>query len=359
MTTDEIGVNINKKNNESLDVYINLITSRCKKNIPVYKNNTKIDDNRIVIPTINNYSDMPKHNYNVNQLKSFAKSYKLKISGNKSELLLRVYSFLHFSSFIIKIQKVFRGTLARKYGLLHGPARLNRKICNNSTDFITMEPIESINYHQFLSYTDNDGFIYGFDIVSLYNLYLKNNKDLQNPYNRKIFPESIIKTIKTILRLSKILKIYIKLDIEDDMQLVSTEKAIELRCLTLFQTIDSLGNYSNPQWFLSLDKNQIIKFICELIDIWNFRAQLSPEIKRNICPPIGDPFRTLSVQYIQYIENNINNLRKTILEILEKLINNGIDNDSKSLGAYYVLGALTLVNSEAAIALPWLYQSFV
>jgi hypothetical protein len=51
------------------------------------------------------------------------------------------------------------------------------------------------------------------------------------------------------------------------------------------------------------------------------------------------------------------NVRKVILEVLEKFVNNGIDNDSKSLGAYYVLGALTLVNEEAAMSLPWLFQS--
>jgi hypothetical protein len=47
-----------------------------------------------------------------------------------------------------------------------------------------------------------------------------------------------------------------------------------------------------------------------------------------------------------------------ILEVLERFVNNGIDNDSKSLGAYYILGALTLVNEAAATSLPWLYQSF-
>ena len=54
---------------------------------------------------------------------------------------------------------------------------------------------------------------------------------------------------------------------------------------------------------------------------------------------------------------NINNVRKVVLEVLEKLVNNGIDKDSKSLGAYYVLCALTLVNTEAASSLPWLFQS--
>jgi hypothetical protein len=43
---------------------------------------------------------------------------------------------------------------------------------------------------------------------------------------------------------------------------------------------------------------------------------------------------------------------------LEKFINSGIDQDSKSLGAYYVLGALTLVNEDAALALGWLHDSF-
>jgi hypothetical protein len=45
------------------------------------------------------------------------------------------------------------------------------------------------------------------------------------------------------------------------------------------------------------------------------------------------------------------------LNVLENLVNTGINVDSKSLGAYYVLSALTLVNETAAEALPWLYQS--
>jgi hypothetical protein len=160
-----------------------------------------------------------------------------------------------------------------------------------------------------------------------------------------------------MLRLSKILKIHINLHFEDDSQNVSSEKAIELRALALFQTIDSLGNYSNPQWFLSLNRTQIIKFVRELSDIWNYRAQLSQETKRSICPPNGDPFRNLSMPYV-HTEVNMINVKKVVLEVLEKFVNSGSDKDSKSLGAYYVLGCLTLVNTEAATSLPWLFQSF-
>jgi len=90
--------------------------------------------------------------------------------------------------------------------------------------------------------------------------------------------------------------------------------------------------------------------------MWNYRAQLSQETKRNICPPNGDPFRNLSMTYI-HTEPNMFNIKKVVLEVLEKLVNSGIDKDSKSLGAYYVLGGLTLVNQEAATSLPWLFQS--
>ena len=54
---------------------------------------------------------------------------------------------------------------------------------------------------------------------------------------------------------------------------------------------------------------------------------------------------------------NVDEVRKYILEIMEKLVTTGIDKDSKCLGAYYILGALTLVNNDAATSLPWLFQA--
>ena len=141
------------------------------------------------------------------------------------------------------------------------------------------------------------------------------------------------------------------------MGVVTDKKSVELKALALFQNIDSLGNYSSPEWFLSLNRGSIIKMLRELSDIWNYRAQLSIEVKQKICPPSGDPFRNFNLSYINN-ENEILKVKKMVLDILEKFVNNGVDRDSKTLGAYYVLGALTLVNESAASALPWLFQSF-
>ena len=42
---------------------------------------------------------------------------------------------------------------------------------------------------------------------------------------------------------------------------------------------------------------------------------------------------------------------------MNNLVNTGINESSRSLGAYYILSALTLVNHDAAEAMPWLYQA--
>lgn len=358
-TIDEL-TPINKTNNKFIiDDYINIISNKCETQIPQIKKQIKIVEDNIGIPKIENYYDITKYNYNVQQLKHFAKNYKLKISGNKKELISRLFIFLRLSSFIVKIQKIVRGIIQRKYNKIQGPGLKNRKICTNSNDFITMDELTTLSSCQFYSYMDTDGFIYGFDIASLYNLVFKNdNKKIggKNPYNRADISENVIANIKHFIRLSKLLKITINLKIEDDTSGISNKKVIELRALDLFQKINGLGNYSDAKWFLSLNRIQIIKFIRELSDIWNYRAQLTLTIKRNICSPTGDPFSNLNINYVNY-ESDMSNVQKVVLEVLEKFVNLGIDTDSKSLGAYYVLGALTLVNESAATTLPWLFQS--
>jgi len=339
------------------DVFIKTIYDRCEKKMCLSKKVEKINDDEINVPTISNFEIILNYNYNKEQLKKFLKHYKLKLSGSKKDMIVRVFCFLRLSYFATKIQKIFRGRIQRKYNSLHGPALLRRDICTNNTDFFSMENLNEIAYSQFFSYKDADNFVYGFDIISLYNLIQKSGRDVQNPYNRTKIPKNVINNIKTLIRLGKLLNIKIDIDIKDVLLEVTDKKSIELRILTLFQNIDSLGHYSNTNWFASLTRINLIKFIRELCDIWNYRAQLSNETKRAICPPNGDPFRNLSMDYI-LTEHNLDNVKKAVVEILEKMVNTGIDRDSKSLGAYYVLGALTLVSPDAALNIPWLYQSF-
>ena len=339
--------------------YLSALSKNYEDKITFPDKPEKIDKNSISIPTIYNYINITKYNYTIQQLRTFANHYKLKTGGTKKELIKRVFVFLQLSCHIIKIQKIFRGNLQRKYNNLHGPAFKNRKLCTNNTDFITMDELNDLNLNQFFSYKDVDGFIYGFDLASIFSLiYMKNNHKTcpLNPYNRNQLPNDVLINIKLLIKIGKILKKNIYLDIQDDPIVLSNEKVIELRALSLFQNINALGNYSNSEWFTSLPRNNLIKFVRELSDIWEYRAQLSLEVKAKICPPHGLPFRNLNISYI-HTETDMNNVKKVILEVLEKLVNSGIDADSKSLGAYYVLAALTLVNVDASTSLPWLFQS--
>lgn len=342
-----------------LDDYITLIYSKCEETFSLMtKIKTKkiTPDADIVIPTSKEAHVLCENKFNVQHLKQIAKHYKIKISGNKDELVKRIYVFLKLSSVVVNIQKVFRGFLQRKYNDCHGPAFYKRDLCTNATDFLTIEEVNTLPYSQFYSYKDVDGFIYGFDIISLYNLIVKSGKHVKNPYNRNDIPINVIKNIRNLIRLSKILKIQVDIEIQDVNQDISIQKNIELRALDLFQFIDGLGNYSDPSWFLSLSRHQIVRFMRELVDIWNYRLNLTDVMKRSICPPNGDPFRNLSTLILN--EQNIDIIRKHVLHCLEKLVMTGIDRDWQSLGAYYVLGALTIVNENASTSLPWLYQSF-
>ena len=361
-----INTNINMNNNQKndkiekqdkMDEYIDTISNKCAQNIPFFKVKEKINDDDISIPKFNEYTLLYKNNYSVSQLKTIAKNYKLKVTGNKPQLVSRLFSFLFLSHAILKVQKRFRGHLRRRYNNCHGPAAKKRALCTNDTDFYSMDELKDLPIEQFFSFKDEDGFIYGFDLLSIYNLVYKCNGVIRNPYNRHPISSKIIDNLKLLLRLSKLFKIQICTEIKDITLEVSCKKSLELRILALFQNIDALGNYSDSKWFLNLNRNQLGRLIRELIDIWAYRANLSEDIKREICPPVGNPFGRLSnFSQLQH-SDNLDDIRKYVLEVLEKFVNTGVNRDSKSLGAYYVLGALTLVSVEAATALPWLYQA--
>jgi hypothetical protein len=352
---------IKNKNDNNINDYYNLLCENISKKIPELKKMEKMEkkeeDLNEHVPNFNEFGFLIKYNYNLHQLKTIAKTYKLKITGNKSQLITRIFSFLFLSVSAIKIQKIMRGCLIRKYISYHGPALKNRLLCTNNFDFLSMEQLTTIPKEQFFSYRDEDGFIYGFDLISLHNLIYKCNGAIKNPFNTKPIHSKVIEEFRSLLRLSRLLKINICLEITDVTKEVSYKKSVELRALTLFQNIDALGNYSNSQWFLMLNRLQLIRFIRELIDIWEYRAPLTKEVKCAICPPTGKPFTRLTNHNILYTLENLDDVRKIILDILEKFVMSGIDKDSKCLGAYYVLGAITLVNNDAATSLPWLYQA--
>jgi hypothetical protein len=243
--------------------------------------NTAFIKSQCNIKTKNKTTEMPtyktfeecfiNYKYTVPQLKKIAKYNKLKVSGNKNEVQIRIYDYFNNSIYTIKIQALFRGFIVRKYLNMFGPALKKPELCVNSTDFLTLDNLTDISLNYLFTYKDEKEYIYGFHLSSIYNLIFKKGKGMlspiENPYNREKFPDEVFKSIKNILRYQKLLnlKINLKIDNPDDEKMeISLEKQNEFKALEIFQTINRLGNYSNFQWFLSLSKQATIFFIIEL-----------------------------------------------------------------------------------------------
>jgi hypothetical protein len=307
------------------------------------------------IPTVNDIFTLKNHNFTIIHLKYICKHYKLKISGIKSELIERIHNYLWTSYNSIIIQKYFRGHIIIYYFKLLGPALTNRTICKNNTDFFTLEELKDIPFSQFFSYKQNNN-IWGFNIISIYNLFIiNNNKEIYNPYTRETITYNIFDNIIILIKLSKIVNQPIHIILNNDNISITAKKKNEFKCLELFQIINQLGNYSDYRWFMNLNKYSLLRFIKELIDIWNYRAELSFEVKLNICYPSGNPFILIDMCNINTI--GFIRLQKIILSIIKQLITLGTSQEYCNLGASYVLCALTLVCTPAAEALPWLYNS--
>ena len=348
---------IDKKENMSINTCIksfsiNVIGKNMKKE--------KMTDNNFKILKYPDYEHLIKYNYNVKQMKTICKHYKLKQSGTKIELVNRVYNYLRLTHYINKIQKVWRKYLLNKIKKLRGPGYLNIKNCVNDTDFLTIDNLTEMPYNEFFSYESNN-IIYAFNINSIYQLYINNsnNKQLLNPYNRQPIPNMVKVNINKLITLSSFFGEKI-INLKQDKPLeLSFEKKLELRTISIFQDIDILGNITNHIWFWDLGRLFQIKFIRSIIDIWMYRADLSLATKREICPPMGDPFTRINTMNNRLATMPLNDLRIISLNIIEALVTKGINTASKYLGSSYILCALTLVSNEAAGAYPWLYESVV
>ena len=82
-------------------------------------------------------------------------------------------------------------------------------------------------------------------------------------------------------------------------------------------------------------------------------------LKRNICPPNGNPFLGFNSPNIFHNNFPLYQLKRKILGIIDTFVTLGVDRDSRVLGAIYVLTALTLVSKDAAEARPELYNSAI
>lgn len=336
------------------------------KNVTSNKKKRKVNSDEFRILNLNEYDDILKFNYNVSQLKKMCKHYKYKVGGNKSELVKRLYNNMRLSFYAVKIQALFRKCIVKQMMALKNMHLLNK--ATNDIDFLTLEPISNLKISQIICMSsEKQKHVFCFDICSLYNLFKEHNINkrnrkrtntrILNPFNREPFPPDLFKKLYKIIRYTKMAGIHINIEIDNEDYSENLKKQNKFKAIDLFQTIDTFGFITDSKWFLNLNMYGLSKFMKELIDVWDYRAQLTSETSKKIFPSnLGYPFRIN--RNIFNNSSDIEGVRKTILKKISVFINAGVDRNSQSLAVFYVLGALTIVSKSAAENLPWLFESF-
>ena len=242
---------------------------------------------------------------------------------------------------LFMIQKTIRGWNIRK-----------RNISNNKEDCGTMDSIYEIPLKYFTLYNDDDGFTYSFDVRTL-DIILKSDKPV-NPYSQKPFNllsdsgKLIVQKINDLQEKNEVLKY--------DSPKLTDEQRYQQFVVRVFQKMDMLGQYTDVQWFNNMELMQLKKFYRSANDMFEYRAQLSHEVKKKITKD-GHMFRGLIDSVHLFREKNKRVLQSEILKEMERIVDEGEDKEYKTLGVNLLLTVLTEYSPEAALALPHLVQS--
>lgn len=342
------------------------------------------------------YERLREEYYTVDQLRYMCACYHLRTANaKKNDLVRRLYAYLRCSArFAVPLQAWARGRFVRKYFESHGPAFRDRSLCTNTEDFYTMDELTDIPMQQFFSFQNKTGFVYGFDILSIHKLWRRevlakkealrteqarrggsgggdnvmttaggsdNNKtckvSVKNPYDNQLIPSYALRAMGDMIRLGHLLHLSPVLAVKEKK--LPPEKTVEMNAVTLFQGINALGHYADAMWFMELDARQLQFMEQYLADVWFRRAGLSEAVRRRICPRGGVGQRIPMLMQRLGDRVSLDDMRAAVMTSMDALVFSGTTLDDRGLGAYYVLGALTMVSRTAAAAMPWLYEAMV
>ncbi len=370
---------------------------------------TNNDNKNIFVKTIdilkfNDYfnNNVNLSNYKLYELKPICKFYKLMVSGKKADIIHRITTFFINVKHSILIQTWWRKYIVLLSYKLRGPALKNRSICTNAVDFNTLDPINNIDMNNFFSYTGEDNFTYGFDFTSVIELFNRESTPF-NPFNREKFSKQIIDNVIKLYNISNIIFDTNIHDTTADFNLhnmtipnnyadiglgasyfrpipynrtILTNNSKKLKYINIcnlridnldrrienvFYTFDSYNNYTISSWFYCLNFTKLVSLYRQIYEIWNSRIRVIRNVdKRKICY-LFDPFQIMYRRPIIYSQEHhdlcLNRMRILSISLMENMIYQSIDEEYSKIGAMHCLTALTVVSSNARLALPWLYDS--
>lgn len=322
-----------------------------------------------MLSKMTNVENAPTKEYEkmkLHELKPLLKQYGLKLTGNKSELIGRLQNHKLQSEKVVGIQRIFRGYMARLWIKLK---KGTGKSCVNEMDFYTMEPIDEIPFYYYIHYTEEtSNTSYTFNIMSLCSMISKSGK-FENPYTRENMKRSCGPLLAKIIRLTLILfpqheivgelkEVYATDKITVDTLAPVIRPAIQnldRRITELFIAIDTLGHYTQREWFMNLSNAQICTLVMRINTLW---ATTTNEVRQNISPGLS-PFSVQNTGVTRMtLDRTLEENRAITIKIGESLVYKGTNNEYKIMGVMFFLTGLTTVSYPARIQMPWLYDNY-
>ena len=249
-----------------------------------------------------------------------------------------------------KIQHWWKLRKGLVFSKRYTPAYFCRDLCHNDTELATFEPLSTIPNLYFFA-INQQGRLWGFDIRTLLIQYEESHV-LMNHYTTQAFDQTNLESFRK--RLEYLRRWKISLEVQDTVQL-NPKQSWSLRVLDVCLRLDMLGYRIATHWFSEMDITQHRKLYAVLYSMWTETIGLTDEQKESIVPQYNVASQKLfRLSIANTFKSELDSIRRTNLNVIQRLISSAQQQSDKTLGAMYVVMGLASVSERCRTAYPWL-----
>ena len=252
-----------------------------------------------------------------------------------------------------KIQKIWRFKIGLKFASERSLAFFARDQCHNDSELATLEPLATVKRDYFFVVKESSKF-WGFDIRTLLVQYEESGR-LINTYTTQPCDAVTVEAFRR--RLDSLRRWKCPLVFEHATNL-SAKQSWNLRVLDVCLRLDMLGYRIATHWFSDLNIYDQKKLYQTLYNLWELELQLTEQQKQQIVPDYASVTNKLFKWNPDKIvsKNELDSVRRTNLNIIERLISSASEQSDKTLAAMYTVMALAKVSQRCRAAYPWLIE---
>lgn len=243
---------------------------------------------------------------------------------------------------VLRIQRWWRRVRCVRTARLRGAAFWMRSACENTEDVCTFDPITDIPAAYFVSYHEpqTDKW-WGFDVRTLRRLFL--TKNFANPYTtHTLSPEFIA-------RAQRLISLY-RRDMDDEDATVTEATTHTQTCVDVCVDMGVIGYHVDPQWILSLTRQELMRVCYDFKDMVYYRAGLS---HTDIAHIFGQDTWHMYCMFSNIQRQTTAAIVTTLCAAVRKMFREGVEAQHREQGTLLFLCALGGVSENVRAAHPF------